>query len=109
MTKSVRGVWPLLAAGLFACASVSPAPEPRQGPTWLRLESDHFVLYTDQRERTARDTILTFERFLAAYEQLGSPVSGQLTLKKDVAVLDRMAEYVTYSNDPRGFQLRAAA
>src|SRR5262245_31805730 len=107
--RSNHGVLPFVAAGLLGCASVSPAPEPQSGPAWLRLESEHFVLYTDQRELTARDTIQTFERLLDAYRQLGFSARGELPSKQDVAVLDRTLDYVALSSDPRGFQVRAAA
>ncbi|HKU40619.1 MAG TPA: hypothetical protein VJR89_20805, partial [Polyangiales bacterium] len=107
MTTYPRGVLPLMAAGLLACASVKPAPPQHQGPTWLRAESEHFILYTDQAESAARDTILTYERLLDAYRQLGSQ-TVVLPMKLEAVVFDQISDFAALSNDPRGFQVRAA-
>jgi hypothetical protein len=81
----------VLLAGL-GCAGLPPVPS-KGGPRWLRLETEHFVLYSDQAPKLARTTITQFERWLSAYLQTGWQSEGKLALKLNVIVMDDRAEF----------------
>jgi tetratricopeptide (TPR) repeat protein len=98
----MRCAWALAAACLCGCAGLAPVRD--HGATgWLRLESKHFVLHTDLRESSARDTILTFERFLDAYLQLGWEAKGELPVKLHIVVFDDLSDFGAFAGDTGGF------
>jgi hypothetical protein len=75
-----------------ACAGVARLPSQR-GRRWWRLETDHFVLYTDQALSQAQASIGEFEHILDAYARVGWEMRGELPLKLDVAVLEDFNEF----------------
>jgi hypothetical protein len=64
------------------------------------------VLHTDLSEANARDTILTFERLLDAYRQLGWETRGELPVKLHIVVFDDPSEFDTFAGETVGFHVR---
>lgn len=91
------GLKPLVVAVCSALAALScgglPAVPSQGGPRWRVLESEHFVLYTDQPEAVARRSCSKFERMLDALLQLGFRTSGQLAFKLPVILLDDRSQF----------------
>jgi hypothetical protein len=85
-----RTITTALLAACVGCAGLPPVPS-RGGPRWLELETEHFVLYTDQNERGARSMSTKLEHRLDELMQLGFEARGRLAFKLRVIVLeDRM-------------------
>src|SRR5262245_31620395 len=95
----------IAATASCSCAGLPPAPD-QGGPAWLRLESEHFVLYTDLGEPKARDAILTFERLLDAYTQLGWETTGKLPVKLDVVLFADRSDFEVFAGKAGGFHAR---
>ena len=55
---------------LAGCAGLSKLPS-EGGDPWLRLESDHFVVYTDDERDEATTTLIRLERWFAGMQQAG--------------------------------------
>jgi hypothetical protein len=66
------------------------------------------VLHTDLSEPRARDTILTFERLLDAYCQLGWETKGELPVKLRIVVFGDASEFDVFAGDAVGFHVRRA-
>jgi hypothetical protein len=64
------------------------------------------VLHTDLSEANARDTILTFERLLDAYSQLGWETWGELPVKLHIVVFGDPSEFDTFAGETVGFHVR---
>jgi hypothetical protein len=101
MNRTARFL-PVLAAGMLGCAGLSPLPS-QGGRAWLRLESEHFVLYSDLSQSHARSTISAFERLLAAYHQLGWEVRGELPVKLEVVVFSDSSDFEVFAGPVSGF------
>lgn len=69
----------LAAAVLLLSISLPAHAVPREGDAWIRLDTDHFVVFSNAGERVARRTAANLERLrdvlsqIAAGTQLGSP------------------------------------
>jgi hypothetical protein len=97
----VRVVW-VLAALTVGCAGLPAVPD-KGGPPWRRLESAYFVLYTDQSEPDARNTIAQFDSLLSAYYQVGWDMQGRLPVKLEALVFDDSAHFEVFSGDRAGY------
>ncbi|HEU4535519.1 MAG TPA: hypothetical protein VFS00_15430 [Polyangiaceae bacterium] len=76
MKRTLGGA--LLAAALWVLGACTPPPfvSPAQGgPTWSRLTTLHFTLYTDAPADEARDTARELEEIYGALEAVGFPYS----------------------------------
>lgn len=101
---SARGGLLLWAAALFGCAGLPPVPS-QGGPAWRRVESEHFILYSDQSASGVRDTAQTFERLLDAYYQLGWEAQGKLPIKLHVVVFDDRSDFELFAGETVGFYM----
>ena len=92
---------------LVGCGGLSAVPD-QGGPRWCRLESEHFVLESDQPEASARKAITTFERSLDAFFKLGWEVQGGIAAKLHVIVFDDRADFRVFGgDDAEGFYLQS--
>ena len=97
----------LIALELIGCGGLSAVPD-QGGPRWCRLESEHFVLESDQPEADARKTIITFERSLSAFFKLGWDVQGGIAAKLHVVVFDDRTDFAVFGGeDAEGFYLQS--
>ena len=78
-----------------SCGGLPSVPS-QGGPRWRAIESEHFVLYTDQPEAAARRSCGKLERVLAALLQLGFRTQGQLAFKLPVILLDDRSHFETF-------------
>src|SRR5262245_34333560 len=86
----------------LGCAGFGPLPS-QGGRSWRRLETEHFVLFTDQPEEAARESIFRFEHMLEGYFQLGWSVSGTLPAKLSAVIFDDDSEFRTFGEKVDGF------
>jgi hypothetical protein len=99
--KSPRSAVLLALCLCVSCAGLPPVPS-KGGPQWLRLETDHFVLYSDQTQTASLRTIQEFERVLDAYLRLGWVTTGTLPLKLNVVVFDDNEDFNEFASDEVG-------
>lgn len=87
--------------GLAACHGPSlQAPDAR----WLRVQTEHFTLYTDVSERRATARALELELLLSAYAQHGFVLRGELPLHLNVVMFSSSSEFSSYvGRDLDGF------
>lgn len=89
--------WQVVACGVLALAAVScgglPAVPSQGGPHWRSLETEHFVLQTDQSEEIAKRTSQKLERLLNALLQFGFHAEGKLPIKLPVILLDDRSQF----------------
>src|ERR1700742_3497243 len=83
----------LLAA--VSCGGLPPVTS-QGGPHWRALETEHFLLYTDQSEPSARRTSQKLERLLNALLQFGFHSEGKLALKLPVILLDDRGQFESF-------------
>ncbi len=89
----------------WGCASLPPVPDKGE-PGWLRLESRHFVLYTDLAETDARETVRMFEQLLDGYYKLGWSAQGSLPVKLDVVLFADRSHFEVFAGDFIGYHAR---
>jgi len=78
------------------CAGLPPVPD-KGGPPWLRVETAHFVLFSDLDVSDASDTIQTFERLLDGYSKLGWQAQGELPVKLHVVVFAERSHFEVFA------------
>ena len=97
-----------IVCAMLGCGGLSSVPE-QGGPRWRRLESQHFVLESDQPEASARNTIVSFERSLDAFFKLGWEVKGGIAAKLHVVVFDNRSDFRVFGGaDAKGFYLQSS-
>ncbi len=90
----MRG-WILLA--LAAGLAFGQTPQPQSA--WIRLASPNFELYTDQGEKTGRDTILYFEQVRGFFVK-ASPVRPPADFPVRIIAFKNREEFSRYSPNP---------
>ncbi|MBL8209742.1 MAG: hypothetical protein JNK87_03470 [Bryobacterales bacterium] len=85
---------PLLA--LFA-VTLLPPPHVSAADTWLRIQTDHFELYTTAGERTGKDAILYFEQLRTFFRQItNQPVDAPAELPVRIFAFRNEKEFAPF-------------